>query len=1268
MLKLQEIEKALESINDAAFQDYCNTMFYWKNETFVTSTGSVIGKQKTRKGIPDSYIPIGENEFVFIEFTTKERIGNSKSLFKKLSGDVDGCFDEGKSGISNSQIVKVVLCFTDKLKPEEYDTLRNKCIQHGTQLEVYGLDQLAKAALRYPGLGKLIGIPVDTQQLLTPPDFINEYEHGKLATPLSNSILFREEMVETAINLIQNNDILVIAGSPGVGKSRLALEIIEKFCSQEPSFTPICVLNKGIPIHDDLRVHLDNDSSYLLFIDDANRASPQLSSILPLIHERKDVPLKIVATVRDYAAEDINNRCSNFNLAELKVKPLLDKEILAILESDDFGIKNRDFSDVIVRISQGNPRLAIMAAKVALEKNSLSAFEDIPKLYESYYSEVLNQIESLEDKHLLKILGLIAFFKTLGKEYKLLNEILSTFGISNEEFWQKVILLHELELVDLYENDIVKISDQILGMYFFYRVFMKDKILDLSVLLRHFSDQFFGRLKDLVYPIANTFGVDHVKDQIQHIIEGLLNDGSTDEVLFPKIYSLFWVFMPEKTLAYLWQLTSNIERTDLTYPLIFKKERDYLTWSDTRDPFFKIIGEMLSYPSQYFKEALQLSLEYTRRRIELLPEFYKLMTSNLVYDRTDHRSDYFRQRTLISILIDRVNEPNDKEFNSALFYAIINTFLGATFQKAESMDRDNSISIYTFGLPLSREIKNLRNSIWKFLFQEFDNKKSEVLSVFKKYVLDHDSFGERMSSNKGLVWSFDKAQLLPFLTEHLDPEIFDECRIIHEYLDELERMGVDYDSTVRAKFKNQIFNLFIVADQNLIRGSEKHSTTDVENEKGKARHQILEDAKMQELSEFTKDYTLEQYVQLAKDFQVLISQSEWNYSKSFAQILVNLVQQNSNLFLNLVNILFQEGLMPLYFTNSFSYYVTSNALVALRERHFEFYKIMVGSTPQRITWQLAFFNALEEQFVDDHYSTLLIETIQKIKAPFYFHNLEFLLKFRDSRSEISIYEIVFDILLKIIHSSDKKIYFGYNIVALFEDLLPIGKLQAVYVANILYDPHYDYDSSEIKLIAKRDHDFVVRLIEEHYDSNYASIHNELPVHNFGFVWNLDDYEPVMDQLMDFAKTKQLMLMDFEHFANKYFEDAKQSNRERSFEYLITYIAKRSSDKNAMKLLFNIVTYTFPSKVMEFMKLFLVRNQDVATFSEIRLYTTGVYSGSLIPRLEKRIELMKELDQLVESLPQSMLYIAHRAYIKNEIETVKSEIKWEQRREFEDFYS
>ena len=220
MLKLQEIEKALESINDAAFQDYCNTMFYWKNETFVTSTGSVIGKQKTRKGIPDSYIPIGENEFVFIEFTTKERIGNSKSLFKKLSGDVDGCFDEGKSGISNSQIVKVVLCFTDKLKPEEYDTLRNKCIQHGTQLEVYGLDQLAKAALRYPGLGKLIGIPVDTQQLLTPPDFINEYEHGKLATPLSNSILFREEMVETAINLIQNNDILVIAGSPGVGKSR----------------------------------------------------------------------------------------------------------------------------------------------------------------------------------------------------------------------------------------------------------------------------------------------------------------------------------------------------------------------------------------------------------------------------------------------------------------------------------------------------------------------------------------------------------------------------------------------------------------------------------------------------------------------------------------------------------------------------------------------------------------------------------------------------------------------------------------------------------------------------------------------------------------------------------------------------------------------------------------------------------------------------------------------------------------------------------------
>ena len=181
MSKIQLIEQSLIGINDAKFQSFCNDYFFWKGYDFVTSSGSVIGKEKARKGTPDTYIPINSNEYIFVEYTTKDRLGEAKSFFEKLSGDIDHCFDESKSKIKNSQIKKVVLCFTQKLKVDEHNELRQKCAAYGAEFEAHGIDQLTKAVLLYPALGKdFLDIPIDTQQLLTPSNFIKEYEKGKL--------------------------------------------------------------------------------------------------------------------------------------------------------------------------------------------------------------------------------------------------------------------------------------------------------------------------------------------------------------------------------------------------------------------------------------------------------------------------------------------------------------------------------------------------------------------------------------------------------------------------------------------------------------------------------------------------------------------------------------------------------------------------------------------------------------------------------------------------------------------------------------------------------------------------------------------------------------------------------------------------------------------------------------------------------------------------------------------------------------------------------
>ena len=418
MSKIQLIEQSLLGINGAKFQVFCNDYFFWKGYDFLTSSGSVIGKEKARKGTPDTYIPIDNHEYVFVEYTTKDRLGEAKSFFEKLSSDVDDCFDESKSKIKNSQVKKVILCFTQKLKVDEHNELSQKCAAHGAEFEAHGIDQLTKAALFHPNLGSILGVPIDTQQLLTPTNFIKEYEKGKLATGLSNKLYFRENEIHEALSILGKCNLLIIEGNPGVGKSRLALEVLSQFCNSNSTYTPICIDNKGCPIYEDIRVHLQREKDYILLIDDANRATKHYEFLINLLKEERTGSVKILATVRDYALNIIVDASKNLIYDKIKVSPLSDTQIREILESDDFKITNRIFSDVIVRVAQGNPRLALMAAKVALDKQNLSAFNEIPKIYDSYYDEVVKEIGKLEDITFLKVLGIISFFKTIGKGYR----------------------------------------------------------------------------------------------------------------------------------------------------------------------------------------------------------------------------------------------------------------------------------------------------------------------------------------------------------------------------------------------------------------------------------------------------------------------------------------------------------------------------------------------------------------------------------------------------------------------------------------------------------------------------------------------------------------------------------------------------------------------------------------------------------------------------------------------------------------------------------
>jgi hypothetical protein len=58
---------------------------------------------------------------------------------------------------------------------------------------------------------------------------------------------------------------------------------------------------------------------------------------------------------------------------------------------------NHLYLDRIVDIAQGNPRLAVMAAQVAKDSNTLKSIRDVSELYDQYYSSIKSDLDALGD-------------------------------------------------------------------------------------------------------------------------------------------------------------------------------------------------------------------------------------------------------------------------------------------------------------------------------------------------------------------------------------------------------------------------------------------------------------------------------------------------------------------------------------------------------------------------------------------------------------------------------------------------------------------------------------------------------------------------------------------------------------------------------------------------------------------------------------------------------------------------------------------------------
>ena len=648
MTRLQSIENALSSIDGTVFQELCDSFLVIRNDNYsaFSRTGSQSGKQKTIRGTPDAFLLLPNGKYIFVEHSTNISEGVSK-----LKKDLEKCIDFSKTGIPTEQISEIILCINFNLKTSQIQVLREILVNTRILLTFNTLDSLAiELSLNHRDLAhQYLGLPLDTGQIVSIDRFIEEYDRvsNGIATPLNNIFLHREVELQDIKESIQQHDFIILTGAPGVGKTKLSVEAVKSFLKENLSYNAYCISNKHAPLLDDLYQYFDSKKDFLLFVDDANRIDT-FNQITGFFKSPRRGKLKIVITVRDYAFQEVRNQCQGFDLKQIDIQKFSDEQIIDIIQSESFKILNPLYQKPIISIADGNPRIAIMASLLALKNQDIDALKDVSELFEKYFSTLVNSNGDFSNIINIKCLGIISFFYTIPyKNREITTALLNNFEISYDDFIAAIDTLGNLELVET-QFEHVKIPEQNLATYFFYKAFIKDNLLPFSTLLKFYFDSNANRFKDCVIPANNMFGGKDVMTRLQPELQNYWKTIECDEEKAFKFLDTFWYYLPTETLAFIYNLVESLPTHSNTEYIVTYETNAF---AYDRNKIIELFGEF--FRTGYdLKNSLELAFEYVRKSPKQLPELLKKIKDNLIFDIDDVGYGFFRQNILFDILIN----------------------------------------------------------------------------------------------------------------------------------------------------------------------------------------------------------------------------------------------------------------------------------------------------------------------------------------------------------------------------------------------------------------------------------------------------------------------------------------------------------------------------------------------------------------------------------------------------------------------------------------
>lgn len=1191
---LQLIENKLKVINQADFQELCDRLLFCKYPDYsrFSRIGSQSGKQKTIKGTPDSLIRMPNGKYILIEYSTNISQGESK-----LEDDVRKCLDPKRTAISVEDIEEIIICTNFRVKTSEEQQLRALLPEDNITLTFYDLDSLSlELCINHRNLAsEFLGLSLDTGQVVSMQQFIQEYDRasGGIAAPLDNRFFYREKELQDLLQEISAKDWVVLYGAPGAGKTRLALETIKRFVQENPSFASYCISYKNTSLIEDLSLYLNSEKDYILLVDDANRIN-DFSQIIGFYSALRSGKLKFLVTVRDYAYEEVKNICSELPLSEYELKKLTNEQIVDIIKEKPLGILNYQYQKKIVDIADGNPRLAIMAALLAKEKQNLEALNNVSDLFETYYRTFVRDCAELTEEFNIKVLGLIAFFNALPyRDKDRMIGILQHFHLDYAAFIDSIERMNRLELVAV-RYDYVKIQEQNLALFFFYKAFIREALLSFETLVNQYFETYTARFRDCIIPVNNLLGYQKIREAVQPVLKGYWRRISGDEKKEMKLFSNFWFYMQEETLDFLWDIVERLPECEVSsYNMDYDENKAALMRNDVLD----VLNKFFHYPFDSLKDALEISLEYCRKLPQCLPILLDRIKKELAFNDEDRYCRFARQNILFDLLIKGLRQ-GDKLY-SKVFFNLAGTFLAFRFQNWTAGINRYSVSLGFYDLPdHNAEICMFREKLWKQVDEYFSE---DAFALLEKYL----QVGPDVV--KGIM-KYDLPFMVLIIEKHLDPDNFSHCCYVHKLIRHFHHFKV-VDSCLdhlSEKFTNDLYEFFLKFRWDMMGDKEIFEYNNYD------KYKKLKEAEIRKYFVFTQKSEIEEFC----DRLVYLGEVDRDFRRErFYDSLDIVVDENLNrnfdLGCQLLRMLAERKLCFKYIPDlAFRNHLTKKENVTQIWNLIQHY--IPGS--ERASWEMSFYLHLADGLITDEYLQAIRGTVVHLNNRGIF--LCYVSRF--AQKDPTLLEDLLRIVWNRNERDGAKIGVWYDVLKMYVEQpeIDLRLAEQVYIQQKRLKGSFDYKKEVLEDILKRDIHFLVAYINELIVSRSKNVDGIKTDDELRVVWKYEGIEPVLDEIFDLFSRKTIYNGLSEHFCNSFFNKLKEQEYNKAKQFLLDFCRRNYADCEKMNIVVDITKNAMKELYREVLSLFISLTQNADLFSKIYWSEmSAYYSGDVISSMK-----------------------------------------------------